>query len=690
MPTWRSQLGNNIGELKKISDELESQYTEEREKELRSRIDSFLADLLKMNEHSFVLVTDIEHSSDLAEPNPTLVWKKGLALKEEEANGFISTLRNLNQKPTNIIGVFGLEKSGKSCLLNAILRIDLLPSEEKRCTQVITIIRPGPVLRAEVEFVTSEEWANKYIQLRDELENEKNKGRIDEEKYLEQLANLESMDIECRKIAGSPKVCLEYNEEDKSSFTRFLWHYIANPKFVHIIRAVFVYTDKLPQSFHLFEFWDVPGFDSTDPQHRQFAFDAIKKCDSFLFLQSAMKPSITREQVKLLNEMKRSQYDAMNKGFAIITQLDRCHDTTEFKKRLKETTHSLLEAGFSKDRIYEACALGALLAITEPDGDQLRSIGNRIEEFRESNGRDLANGFEYAVDSIKYYVHTTLPKVRMNQAVDIAKKMTLPMVNEAIEIGRSSLPEHIIQQPSNIDQEVDAKNFASWGHIFLNERFDPTIEHAIFLKHSWIIDERSDNCHKIVRFFKDQFEKECRDYDFSVRPIDDMMKRKENNAGFQLDFRQAEDEERQLKVDLFFSIIDKVSVALAAYLYQNHVRELERVLNEKFCPEEPDLFKTSLTERECFIEVRTLLVRVCRPLIVATLRWSHESMDLRRDAVEELSRAAPWISFRIACSSDKGNQQSIPNLGNGVNQALDLKDNNLKASIEMLMERVFN
>lgn len=81
---------------------------------------------------------------------------------------------------------------------------------------------------------------------------------------------------------------------------------------------------------------------------------------------------------------------------------------------------------------------------------------------------------------------------------------------------------------------------------------------------------------------------------------------------------------------------------------------MEKILNQTFCPEDPDIFKTTLTENNCFIEVRTLLIRVYRPLIIATLRWSHQSQDLRESAVEELNRGAPWVAFRICVSEQDG------------------------------------
>ncbi|CAF5172739.1 unnamed protein product, partial [Rotaria sp. Silwood1] len=101
-------------------------------------------------------------------------------------------------------------------------------------------------------------------------------------------------------------------------------------------------------------------------------------------------------------------------------------------------------------------------------------------------------------------------------------------------------------------------------------------------------------------------------------------------------------------------LVDKASDILAEYFYDRYICELENILYD-ICPQLKDLYRTKLTLEKCRNETHALILRVCRPVIMATLRYSHLDSAVKQDAINELIYIAPMVVFNIANASDKNN-----------------------------------
>ncbi|CAF1505245.1 unnamed protein product [Rotaria sordida] len=125
----------------------------------------------------------------------------------------------------------------------------------------------------------------------------------------------------------------------------------------------------------------------------------------------------------------------------------------------------------------------------------------------------------------------------------------------------------------------------------------------------------------------------------TVHPIDDRLR---ESLSFELE-----------------TFVLKTSNTLARYLYDEYVSQLETILNE-ICPEENgDLYRTQLLSHDiCKYEVRAIVLRICRPIITATLRFSHSDQQCRHAAINELILIAPTLACQL-CNNENDNSESI-------------------------------
>ncbi|CAF1213532.1 unnamed protein product [Didymodactylos carnosus] len=114
---------------------------------------------------------------------------------------------------------------------------------------------------------------------------------------------------------------------------------------------------------------------------------------------------------------------------------------------------------------------------------------------------------------------------------------------------------------------------------------------------------------------------------------------------FQMNPYRIETIERAEIAEAMTRAVQRSSNELASYLYDKYVCALQRILNG-ICSTS-NLFHTNLTEDKCKIETTALILRVSRPIIIATIRWPHVFIDNRIEAATELTRIAPSIIFDL-------------------------------------------
>lgn len=296
----RLNLHHEISELERL---FNSPDTDDFEALSRTEIRSFLQTLETINGIGADIVSDTFAQSK-SDHNASAIRSD-----IDKVKGYISNLKKLNEETLYKVCVVGLEKSGKSTFLNHLIGSDILPTDEQRCTQVNTSIRPGRVLKADVRYFDT---ANNEV-----IESDNEADVLDSVKRI-----------------------------------------IADPNSLGVVHSVTIHTPRLLENgntFRNFELVDVPGFDTPDQAQRDFTTEAMRSCDAFLFVHNGTRPSHTDPEVKFFQEIKSIQNNIMDKGFAIITQMDRANDYSSYQRMHYACMRNNREVGFQEGQIYPVC-----------------------------------------------------------------------------------------------------------------------------------------------------------------------------------------------------------------------------------------------------------------------------------------------------------------------------------------------
>lgn len=400
-----------------------------------------------------------------------------------------------------------------------------------------------------------------------------------------------------------------------------------------------------------YELLDVPGFDSPIKEHRDAGIQAVKSADAFLFLTNGQQPSLTEPQIRLLYEIQQNHFEAMQRAFGIITKLDLCQTPAIYQEHYKKACAELIDKRFKPERIYVACPR---LQLLEENSEEFRVIDRKLRSF----GDDLVEGFERSKDELNRFIEYELPKTHLKQLVDLGRLRLVRYVLERLNKIREKqiLPQNLTMM--SIDDYIKQQNNENWDQIYYKDIFEPVFARANYWHANIVTKERAKFIEDLKQKFHDSFFDLTKEFIQNTHPIEKLMFEKHGYSKLQLDPHPIDNNVReQLSIELE-KIVDKTSYILAKYFYHEYVCQMERILND-ICPELTDLYRTKLTLEKCTNETHALILRVCRPIIIATLRFSHIDLRVKQSAVNELIYIAPTIAFHIAHGSNRDGGSGI-------------------------------
>ncbi|CAF1579537.1 unnamed protein product [Rotaria magnacalcarata] len=557
---------------------------------------------------------------------------------------YLSKLKELNDKESHTICIVGLEKAGKSTFINALLGFELLPTASERCTQLRTVLKP-PIedddqrLFATVKFYDDQEFRmffDKMTKKTDESQEqlEQRKKEVSQEREMLKAKFPE----ECFYLGGSSDV-----QRERAVIIRKLHEYITGELYVNIIKEIAIYTDKLPGKNY--ELLDVPGFDSPIKEHREAGLKAVKTADAFLFLTNGQQPSLTEPQICLLREIQENQYEAMERAFGIITKLDLCQTAEKYQEHYAKAANELFSKDFKQEHIYVACPR---IQILDPNCEEFRVIEHKLRNF----GEELEHGFEQSKRGLKHFIECELPKTHLKQLVDLGRMRLARSVLDRLEQIKEKqlLPENLTKM--SIDEYIKEYNIEKWDHIYNKDIFVPAFTKVNVWHTTIITKQRSQFIDGVKQKFFSSFMDHTKELIERKHPIEQLIYETRGYSKVQLNTHPIDNAEREsLSVELE-KIVDKTSDILAEYFFHEYICEFENILNE-VCPQLRDLYRAKLTMEKCKNETHALILRVCRPIIMASLRYSHSDLEPKRDAISYLISIAPIVAFNIANSLDR-------------------------------------
>ncbi|CAF1409497.1 unnamed protein product [Adineta steineri] len=540
-----------------------------------------------------------------------------------ETKKVLERLRVLNNKQSHRICIIGLEKCGKSTYINALIGFELLPTASERCTQIRTVLKPllqeNRSLFATVEYYSDSDF---------EVLIAKMVKRIDEQDQQCQSRKVKIRETRQQLISKFP----EREENFKLS-------------------GNYGSADDERKNYELS---DVPGFDSPIKEHRDAGLEAIKVADAFLFLTDGGRPSLTRDQIHLLNEIQdgKQHYEAMKRAFGIVTKLDCCHTPHQFNERSTKARQELVDKGFKEDHIFAVCSI---MNHSKEKFEEHQTIINKIRHFD-----DLQNGFQHSKEALNRFIEFELPKTHLNQLIDLGCNKLGRYAIEGQSNAKNLFPPGI-----NPDDETSCHDYykqetdEKWDEIYHRDFFQPTFDKANIWQKRMLVLQRIQFIEEVKRRFNESFDSLTKS--FIECPVDmhnEMMKQYSYTALHST----SQPIDDRLREDLSFKLETFVSQTvntLARYLYDEYVNKLERILNEISPEENDDLYRTQrLSYDICKHEIRAIVLHTCRPIITATLRFSHSDKDCRCSAVNELIRIAPAIACHL-CEVNSSTSESV-------------------------------
>lgn len=254
------------------------------------------------------------------------------------------------------IAIVGLEKAGKSSFSNALTGLNILPTDDKRCTYTSTCIKPGDTNWAKVEFYSRKEFDNN---LTDKL---KTLGIPDYVKYNIQNLTLriydqlfENCDPTIKQLHGNT-----INQDIRSTLKNwpvlqnYVGHaplefhgdelenadfraYISDPERAIAVKNVTIYSAELKDMPNAV-IYDVPGFDSPTDMHKRQTLQRMREADAIVVVSSAKAPSINGPSLEIFRENVDDYGCRLDeKLFVFANKADTVSSAAQLEENMAET-----------------------------------------------------------------------------------------------------------------------------------------------------------------------------------------------------------------------------------------------------------------------------------------------------------------------------------------------------------------
>ena len=310
--------------------------------------------------------------------------KKQLRTLKTEAETILRKLENNEFE----IAIVGEESSGKSTFANALMKNNILPRADKRCTYTATRISysgDDEDDKAIVSFYSSDEFNSDF---RDKLRqlgfpnyekysydtlSEENYKKIYDKEVPDEIKERKNTDF----IKSDIQTIIRHSEEitsllgipDKPFAAKDIENgdlevYITDEVKALAVSKVIIRSKQLSGMKNAV-IYDVPGFNSPTALHKQQTLSRMKSADAIIITAKGDEPSITEGPLKILQDSDDDGNPLQDKLFVFANKIERSTDVVENVQLIKD---QWIKTGFvSVDkcdrRIYFGSALAYLQSI---------------------------------------------------------------------------------------------------------------------------------------------------------------------------------------------------------------------------------------------------------------------------------------------------------------------------------------
>jgi hypothetical protein len=351
----------------------------------------------------------LEKTSVLADKLITLSNKTGVDIPPDLLRRLNIERPRLNRQLERLhtnrfeVAVIGLEKAGKSALLNAWLGQEILPSARERCTFTSTEIWSAQTEEDQLLFIqyySKEEISKLQMQRRDALLgilSERERKEIQED-FDDTEKHLSEISVFSKQKSGFSQHFVdigEISEQLQSAVFKNRAQSLA-------IKRIQLKTVRLRSDRDII-FHDVPGFNSGILMHAEQATERLKNCDAIIYAKEMKQPSITgpEKEMLVIADSEDPSVKVSDKVFVVLTQADAMDDQIDFKETY--TKHRSYWPSVPERRLIPVCARAHLVEFGIPSEDTLRRTKNADDKAKMKK-LGINDGMVALKESINYYI----------------------------------------------------------------------------------------------------------------------------------------------------------------------------------------------------------------------------------------------------------------------------------------------
>lgn len=351
----------------------------------------------------------LEKTSVLADKLITLANKTGVDIPSDLLNRLNIERPRLNRQLDRLhanrfeVAVIGLEKAGKSALLNAWLEQEILPSARERCTFTSTEIWSAQTEQDQalfIQYYSKEEISKLQLQRRDAL-----LGTLSERERKEIQEDFDDTEKHLSKILefGKQKAGFTQKFIDIGEISEQLQSAVFKNRAQSLaIKRIQLKTVRLRSDRDII-FHDVPGFNSGILMHAEQAIERLKNCDAIIYAKEMKQPSVTGPEKEMLAiaDSEDPSVKVSDKVFVVLTQADAMDDQIDFKDTYDK--HRSYWPSVPERRMIPVCARAHLVEFGIPSEDTLRRTKNADDKAKMKK-LGITDGMAILKDSINYYI----------------------------------------------------------------------------------------------------------------------------------------------------------------------------------------------------------------------------------------------------------------------------------------------
>jgi GTPase Era involved in 16S rRNA processing len=264
------------------------------------------------------------------------------------------------------IAVVGREKAGKSCLLNAWLQFNLLPSERQRCTYTTTEIRSCSSENEQkysIEYFTSDEFQEQMNKTKTERDNLDKSSSRDKDLLTQEIDEIDQLYETIKIYLGKRPESVHFKRFDE--VRQELTMAISDPGQARAVKKVCIWTHKLCVQENVI-FYDVPGYDSPITLHKDQTKDKIAKADAILYAKSFGAPDLVDSEVEIMKitDIKNPYIQAKDKIIVALTFCDSANSEQEYMQLVGKHNKSWNFFGVPRTRIVPVCSVAEIPSTT--------------------------------------------------------------------------------------------------------------------------------------------------------------------------------------------------------------------------------------------------------------------------------------------------------------------------------------